>query len=110
VGEPPKDFPPFSRLACVRFDGADVQAVIATAEAGAAASRLLAARAPADERAEVHGPAEAPLSRLKGRSRWQLFVHADRATVVRALARAAAETSGVRGVRASIDIDPISML
>jgi primosomal protein N' (replication factor Y) len=110
VGEPPRDFPPFTRLACVRFDGADVQAVVATAEAGAAAARLIAERAPVEEHAEVHGPAEAPLSRLKGRSRWQLFVHAERATVVRTLARAAAEAGGMRGVRATIDIDPISML
>jgi primosomal protein N' len=53
---------------------------------------------------------EAPLSRLKGRTRWQLFLKASQPRPLRALARAATEVGAPRGVRLSIDIDPISML
>jgi primosomal protein N' (replication factor Y) (superfamily II helicase) len=103
-------YPPHTRMACVRVDGADPQAVQGSATRAADAARRLAAKAPPDAGATVLGPAEAPLSRLKGRTRWQLFVQAKEARQVRALARAATESGAPRGVRLSIDIDPISML
>ena len=56
------------------------------------------------------GPSEAPLSRLKGRTRWQLFLQSSQPRPLRALARAAVDAGGPRGVRLSIDIDPVSML
>jgi primosomal protein N' (replication factor Y) len=104
------EFPPHTRLACVRVDGADAQAVRATAEAAARAASAAARGLPEALRAAVLGPSEAPLSRLKGRTRWQLFVSATQARPLRQLARAAADVAGSRGVRLSIDIDPISML
>jgi primosomal protein N' (replication factor Y) len=59
----------------------------------------------------VLGPAEAPLSRLKGRTRWQVFVKARGARAIRVIARAAVAGAPARsGVRLSADIDPISML
>ena len=68
------------------------------------------ARSPSRRRprraAAVLGPTEAPLSRLKGRTRWQLFVQSHSRRALRALARAAAEVGAPRGVRLSIDIDP----
>jgi primosomal protein N' (replication factor Y) len=103
-------YPPWTRLACVHIDGADAQAVRATAEAAAESARKVAARAPADAQATVLGPTEAPLGRLKGRTRWQLFVKAERAGVVRAVCRAALAPPAPRAVRVSVDIDPNSML
>jgi primosomal protein N' (replication factor Y) len=102
-------YPPLARLACVRLDGADPLAVRMSAEAAAIAARGACARAPVEEQASVLGPAEAPLGRLKGRTRWQLFVRARGARALRVIARAAASISS-RAVRASVDIDPISML
>jgi primosomal protein N' (replication factor Y) len=102
-------YPPSARLGCVRLDGADPLEVRTAAEAAAAAARAACARAPVEEEAGVLGPAEAPLSRLKGRTRWQLFVRARGARALRVIARAAATVSS-RSVRASVDIDPISML
>jgi primosomal protein N' (replication factor Y) len=103
-------YPPHTRMACVRVDGADPLLVRDAATRAAEAAAKLAARAPAEARATVLGPSEAPLSRLKGRTRWQLFTQATQATVVRRLARAAAEVGAPHGVRFSIDVDPISML
>ena len=103
-------YPPELRLACVRIDGVDAGLVRSTAERAADAARGWCARAPSDERAEVLGPAEAPLSRLKGRSRWQLFVKARSAHVLRRIAREAAAVASPRTIRVSVDIDPASTL
>ena len=103
-------YPPHTRLACVRVDGADPLMVRETAMRAAEAARRLAEKAPAEAAASVLGPTEAPLSRLKGRTRWQLFVQSSQPRALRALARAATETGAPRGVRLSIDVDPVSML
>jgi primosomal protein N' (replication factor Y) len=104
------DYPPALRLACVHFDGADAGEVRRVAEAAATAAHAASERAPAELRAAVVGPAEAPLKRLKGRTRWQLFVKSTTPRGLRVLARAAVTIDVPRGVRASIDVDPISML
>jgi primosomal protein N' (replication factor Y) len=103
-------FPPTVRLGCVRVDGGDPLLVRDVAEAAARAARLVAEKAPPDEQAEVLGPAEAPLSRLKGRTRWQLFLRARRSTALRVLLRAAAGVAAPRTVRVAVDVDPVSML
>ena len=103
-------FPPYTRMVCVRIDGADPLLVRDSAMRAAEAARRVAERAPAEARANVLGPSEAPLSRLKGRTRWQLFLQASQAKVARLLARTATEVGAPGGVRLSIDVDPISML
>jgi primosomal protein N' (replication factor Y) len=103
-------YPPASRLACVHFDGGDPGEVRQVAEAAARAARQTCERAPAELEANVLGPSEAPLARLKGRTRWQLFVKSKTARGLKILARAALSAGAPRSVRASIDVDPISML
>jgi primosomal protein N' (replication factor Y) len=103
-------YPPFVRLACIHVDGADPAEVRAAAEAATLAAKSAAARAPADVEAALLGPAEAPLSRLKGRTRWQLFIKARTARALRVLVRAALSAGAPRSVRLSADVDPTSML
>ncbi len=106
-------YPPHSRMACLRIDGADPLEVRQLAEALSRLARQAAESAPAEESIEVVGPSEAPLSRLKGRSRWQLFFRAKSARSVRALVRAALPAQGRSfgtALRVTVDIDPISML
>jgi primosomal protein N' (replication factor Y) len=60
---------------------------------------------------EVLGPSPAPISRLRGRSRWQLLVkeqpeHAARRT----LARLLVEAKFPRDVKVVVDVDPLDML
>ena len=58
----------------------------------------------------VLGPAEAPIRKLRGRTRYQIWLSAtDRAKLV-AAARAAREVVLPRDVRLSIDVDPKSIL
>lgn len=112
-------YPPFGRLACLRFDGVDPQLVIREAQAVAAALRehldALPARDGADgvEPPQLVGPAEAPLGKLKGRVRWQLFIKAPRADQLKnlcKLALAVPASVGKAQVRRTVDIDPVSML
>jgi len=59
----------------------------------------------------VLGPSEAPLARLKGRTRWHLWLRAPERKplrqVVRGLQRAGAP---VGRVRLTVDVDPVSAL
>jgi primosomal protein N' (replication factor Y) len=100
------DYPPFARMIALRIDARD----LAQARAGATAAAE-AARAAGGAAVKVRGPAEAPLGRLRGRARWQVWLSShDRAPLV-AAARAAARTakSGT-DLRLSVDVDPQSVL
>ncbi len=98
-------YPPFGRMVVVRLDGTDAAAVRETASA---AARY--ARAAADPCVTMLGPSEAPISRLRGRTRFQVWLSsADRGrllTVTRAVQRMPLS----RGVRLEVDVDPQSVL
>ncbi|HET6612618.1 MAG TPA: primosomal protein N' [Kofleriaceae bacterium] len=99
-------YPPFGHMIAIRIDGADPAKV-------AAEARRLGARA-SDKAgpAQVLGPCEAPLARLRGRFRWQLWLRCPERREVRALCRhvlASAPPPGA-GVRVAVDVDPISAL
>ncbi len=104
------NYPPFSRLAALRFDGVDPVAVREAAELVAVRARQVVNRAPESAVISLLGPAEAPLSRLKGRTRWQLFVRAANVRALRTVVRAALDTPVHKGIRLSVDIDPVSTL
>jgi primosomal protein N' (replication factor Y) len=56
------------------------------------------------------GPAEAPLSRLKGRSRWQLLLRAKTVRTLHRLLRLALAHKVPAGLRVHADVDPGSTL
>ena len=97
--------PPFGRLAAIILSGTDP----ATLETFA---RGLAAAAPNAEGLEVYGPADAPLSLVRGRRRKRLLVRADRTVDLQAfLTTWRARGPRVPGsVRMTIDVDPYSFL
>ena len=101
-------YPPFGHLVALRIDGPDASIVERTARE--LARRVDALRNPID--VGVLGPAEAPLARLKGRTRWHLWLRAaDRKElrrVVRVVLRGGFQPPG--GIRVSVDVDPISAL
>ena len=99
-------YPPEGHLVAVRVEGAEPEMVIATAEGVAQACT-------GAEGVVVLGPAEAPISRLRGRTRWQLLLKGkQRADVQRAAQSAVAykHSSTPTGVRIIVDVDPQSML
>jgi primosomal protein N' (replication factor Y) len=98
-------YPPFSRMIALRLDGRHEASVRA-----AAISAAGLARAQAGTAVLVLGPAEAPIRRLRGRSRYQIWLRAtDRARLLTA-ARAAAQVTLPRDLRLAIDVDPQSVL
>ena len=99
-------YPPEGHLVAVRFEGIEPEAVIAAAEGVAEACR-------GAQGVVVLGPAESPIARLRGRTRWQLLLKGGlRADVHNAAQRALAykRASPPAGVRIIVDVDPQSML
>jgi primosomal protein N' (replication factor Y) len=102
-------YPPFGYLVALRVDGKEAAEVEKHArELARAAERLGAAQAGV----AVLGPCEAPLARLKGRTRWHIWLRAGERRPLRRLLRAlCAQEQVIRsGVRVSVDVDPISAL
>jgi primosomal protein N' (replication factor Y) len=99
-------YPPFAHIAALHVDGEDPAAVSASA---ASLGRELSEPA---RRAGVSvlGPAEAPLSRLKGRSRWMLLLKARQRPALRAVLEQVRHSGPEGAIRVSIDVDPVQML
>jgi primosomal protein N' (replication factor Y) len=94
--------PPFGRLAAVVVSGRDPAALEAFV-------REMAAAAPNAEGVEVYGPADAPLSLVRGRRRKRFLVRADRHVDLSAYMAAWKARVKPRGsIRLSVDIDPYS--
>lgn len=97
--------PPFGRLASLLISGSDR----AAAESYA---RSIARAAPPADKIEVLGPAEAPLSVVRGRYRFRILIKAPREADIQAYLRLwMADIPKARGsIRLSIDIDPYNFL
>jgi primosomal protein N' (replication factor Y) len=97
--------PPFGRLAALLVSGS-------SREGAEGYARAVARSAPAAARIEVLGPAEAPLSVIRGRYRFRLLVKATRETDLQAYLRlwlkGAPKAKG--DLRLTVDIDPYSFL
>ncbi len=94
-------YPPYGHTAAIRFDGVSEHAV-------QQAARGVAARLASSE-LRLLGPAPAPLSRLRGKYRWHLWlVSADRGSLRRVLV--AVRGAEFPGVRVTVDVDPLSAL
>jgi primosomal protein N' (replication factor Y) len=97
--------PPFGRMAAL---------IVSAANAPSAEShaRKLAAHAPLADEVRLLGPAEAPLTMIRGRHRWRLLVSSPRnydlSHYVREWLAGAPQAKG--SVRVQIDVDPQSFL
>ena len=100
--------PPFAFVALVRSEAGEAAGGLAFLDA-------VAARLASDPRGTLHvmGPAPAPMERLGGRYRAQLFLQSDsRATLndrLLELTRHIDQLDGARRVRWSIDVDPVDL-
>ena len=98
-------YPPFGRLASLVVSGEDKHATHSFA-------RLLARAAPAHAEVRILGPADAPLSLVRGRHRMRLLIKSPRAFDLSAYLREwlAAAPKPKGSIRLDIDIDPQSFL
>jgi len=97
--------PPFGRLASLLVSGSAREAVETYA-------RAIALAAPAAAKIQVLGPAEAPLSVIRGRHRYRLLVKAAREADLQAYLRLwLSQAPKPKGdVRLTVDVDPYSFL
>jgi primosomal protein N' (replication factor Y) len=98
-------YPPFGRLASLVVSGEDRHDT-------ASYARALARAAPLNEDVRVLGPADAPLSLVRGRHRLRLLVKAPRGFDLSAYLREwLAEAPKVKGsIKLDVDVDPQSFL
>jgi len=98
-------YPPFARLIVLRLDASDEFAGRTAASAGAA--EVVRAGGP---RVQVRGPAPAPIERVRGRARYQIWLSSTDRAPLAAAARAAAAVKLGGDVRMGVDVDPQSTL
>ncbi len=108
-------YPPFSYLACLRLKGNDSARTAESADQlGRHMKWVLSEWPRRGKEIQVLGPVEAPLSKIKGKYRWQLLVKSKNPALMRvflgqveAMKRSQLRSMGVNLV---IDIDPYQML
>jgi len=103
-------YPPFARLALLRFEAIDARvAEQACSEIAALARESRPCRA---GEVDLLGPAPAPIARLRGRYRYRLMLRAKERAPLRAVLAAIERRLPAldKRVRAVIDVDPVSML
>lgn len=98
-------YPPFARMIALRLDASDETEVRVAATA--VATEVLRAGGP---RVQVRGPAPAPIERVRGRSRYQIWLSSTERAPLAAAARAASAVKLGGDVRMVVDVDPQSTL
>jgi len=104
------DYAPFARLVSVRVDAGDEDVARQVAERLAAVALAHPASRGGD--VAVLGPAPAPIARVRGRFRYRLMLRSAKRSRLRSVAASIADAidGGLGSARASVDIDPVSML
>jgi primosomal protein N' (replication factor Y) len=100
-------FPPWSRLVAIRLQGNVESRVQGASERLAALARDAVLRG---ERADVLGPAPAPIARLRGKHRIQLLLRAQEHPPLLRIARALRKEPLPPGVELAVDVDPVALL
>ena len=108
-------YPPFSYLACLKFQGNNQKVTAALANQVGGEIRQILKRWPKrGKEIDVLGPAEAPLAKLKGKYRWHILIKSRGTEIlhyylkeVEALSRKMLRASGVSLI---MDVDPYQML
>jgi primosomal protein N' (replication factor Y) len=103
-------WPPYARLVAVRIDAADEGSADRVASELAAAARTHPAVR--SDQVKVLGPAPAPIARVRARYRYRFMLKGNELRSLRAVAAVVRDRidAGVAPARASLDIDPVSML
>ncbi|MCK5226663.1 MAG: primosomal protein N', partial [Desulfobulbaceae bacterium] len=104
-------FPPFSRLINLRMTGEREEDV---REFAIRLASVAGRRAKKEGAVSVLGPAAAPLSRLRGKYRWQCLLMGKSVESLHSFCRALLQDQGVSGktdrVKLIVDVDPENML
>ena len=108
-------YPPFSHLACLRIFGNSKSKTADAAQRLNLGIRGILAKWPKrGKEIQVLGPVEAPISKLKGKHRWQILLKSGSSSLlhhllnkIESIAKRDLQSSGVRLI---LDVDPYQML
>lgn len=112
-------YPPFGHLIAVKFEAANEgRCIQAARDYATSARRVFKADDALAQSVFMLGPAMAPLSRIKGKTRWQILLKSRSRQHVRKLAigmlngvaHFEPQNSPYRDVRVIVDVDPVHML
>jgi primosomal protein N' (replication factor Y) (superfamily II helicase) len=109
------EYPPFSFLACLRLQGNHERKTSDMSKQLAEEMFRLIGKWPKRGREiTVLGPVEAPLAKIRGKYRWQIFVKSRNSALIHHFLEQVTEKSAAlfrgRGVDLVVDIDPYQML
>lgn len=106
------NYPPVGKLVSFRIQGPDLGKVEETARLLARRGAAMKAQFPQYASVEVLGPAEAPLSKLRGQFRYHLLLKTTQASTANVFARQLLGDQDwvPSGIKILIDIDPMSLL
>jgi primosomal protein N' (replication factor Y) len=101
-------YPPHGRLIAVRLDGKDGGEVASTAQRLAQLADVVARKH--ESPVEIRGPVAAPIERVRGRTRWQIWLRGTDRAALRRVARAVMTAEVPHDVRVGLDVDPMSAM
>ena len=108
------DYPPFSRLINVRIEATSQKRSVKAAEQMGEWGRRLLKKRSYGRGIEILGPSPAPLEKIKGRHRYQMLIKGNRANILhRFVEELVGETKKRwpgRGIRLTVDVDPMSVM
>jgi primosomal protein N' (replication factor Y) len=103
-------YPPHGRLIAIRIDGPDGHAVAGTAQRLAQLADVMSRHADLAGKVDVRGPVPAPIEKLRGRTRWQVWLRSADRHALRRIARGVLAAEIETGVRVGLDVDPMSAM
>ncbi|MEK6774213.1 MAG: primosomal protein N' [Bdellovibrionota bacterium] len=106
------NYPPYGRLICFRVQSAKLGEAQESIKQLAQRAQALKAKYSAYENLEILGPAEAPLSRIRGQFRFHLLLKGAQARILNQFSRQVLsdEKWFSSSVKVLVDIDPIHLL
>ncbi|MBN2398037.1 MAG: primosomal protein N' [Deltaproteobacteria bacterium] len=102
------DYPPFGRMVNLIISSTNKAAALDCVKKLHVVARDLAREAGGG--ISVLGPAEAPLSKVKGRYRWQLLLKGAEAPALHSLASQIVAHGSGPGLRIKVDVDPVNFM
>jgi primosomal protein N' (replication factor Y) len=107
-------YPPFARLANMRFSGIDPQKVRETDMTAGRTAKQMAKTKAFQDKVKILGPASAPLKRVRGKTRWMMLIKTDTPQTMSLFCESLQSKLSKKGkskaVTMEIDRDPVSML
>ena len=97
-------YPPFSRIICLRLSSGKKDALMETAQETGRKARELAVKH--GNTAEIIGPSESPLAKIRGQYRQQMLIKGRNSRILHTIALDLMEKHETSAVKITVDVDP----